>query len=254
MMTLSKAKIKLISALQHKKYRQKYNKFIVEGEKITGELLREAPDIFEMVFAVPDWLEANAPVLAERKIAASAVTPAELKRISCLSVPNKVLSLLRITEPDIEQEQFQTDFSLYLEGIRDPGNLGTILRIADWFGIRHVFFSQDCADLYNPKVVQASMGSFLRVRCLQRSLGDLRKALDVSFPVIGAVLDGENVFKKQLPAKGLVIIGNEGKGISPETEALLSHRISVPRAEGGDAESLNAAVAAGIICAVLRNR
>ena len=162
------------------------------------------------------------------------------------------------THPDLEAklagEQSPRGWGLFLDGIQDPGNLGTILRIADWFGISRVFSSPDCVDPFNPKVVQATMGAFLRVSCIETTIDRLYQEYP-GIPIYGEVMDGENVFHTSLKgANGIIVIGNEGSGISPEAERLLSHRISIPPAAHSGAESLNAAVATGILCAVFRNR
>lgn len=250
-MALSKANVKLLRSLQQKKFRQKYNKFVVEGEKMVAELLDQAPEQIVTIYGLSGWIEKNLHHFSPESVVE--VTPPELNKISGLSTPNQVLALVRIPKPVVKEAIVAGGYSLYLDGIRDPGNLGTILRIADWFGLPYVFVSPDCVDGYNPKVVQASMGAFIRVGCVEYSLPDLLEAFP-NLPVLGAVLDGENVFKMTLPEKGLVVIGSEARGISPEVVSRLSHRISIPAAGNAGAESLNAAVATGIICAVLRNR
>ena len=252
-MTLSKNKEKFIKSLRLKKFRQKYNNFIVEGDKMARELLGQKPELVIAVFALEEWLsrvEEAADVAAEKLFP---VSGAALRRISGLDTPNQVLVVSSIPNTGIAAGQVENSLSLYLDGIQDPGNFGTILRIADWFGIGCVFTSAGCVDPYNPKVVQASMGSLLRVACAEASLEALHREYP-ALPVYGAVMDGENIFKAGLDkAKGIIVIGNEGRGLSPEAERFLSHRISIPRAAQSRAESLNAAIAAGILCAVFTN-
>ena len=159
-----------------------------------------------------------------------------------------------IPETTTGSKPTEESLSLYLDGIQDPGNMGTILRIADWFGVDCVFSSPDCVDPYNPKVIQATMGAFLRVSCIETTIERLHEE-HPGLPIYGAVMDGENVFHANLKSKeGIIVIGNEGRGISSEAESLLSQRISIPPAAHSGAESLNAAVATGILCAVFRER
>lgn len=252
-MALSKADIKWLRSLQRKKFRQKYNKFIVEGDKMVGELLRQTEVSVEALYALPGWLAEQRPerVLPEEHI--HEITSGELKKISGLTTPNQVLAVAAIPDRSADRDGLKKDYAFYLDGIRDPGNMGTILRIADWFGVRRVFCSPDCVDVYNPKVIQASMGAFLRVRTADISFAELLPGL-LEVPLLGAVLDGTDVFDAALPGNGLIIIGSEAGGISGEVISRLTHRLRIPAGAGGGAESLNAAVATGIITAVLRHR
>jgi TrmH family RNA methyltransferase len=245
-MPLSKNTIKWIHALRQKKYRQKYNKFIVEGDKMAMEILRQRRWEVDRIYALASWVRTNASVLTLYQERLNVITEAELKKISTLKTPNQVLAVVTIDEEFLSTEQWSAGKSLYLDGIQDPGNMGTILRIADWFGLTAVFCSEDCADLYNPKVVQSSMGAFLRAPVRRIELARLLEQAP-GLPVIGAVLEGKNAFGSKLPECGLLVIGSEGKGISPANEALLTHRLTIPG--GGGAESLNAGVACGILCA-----
>lgn len=243
-MSVSKNDIKFVQSLRLKKFRQKYNNFIAEGEKIAAEALLSDTCQIIRIFALPEWLHENTAKLS--LISPSAITEAgenDLAKISTLSTPNKVLMVLEAPQPG-ELPVIQT--ALYLDDVQDPGNLGAILRIADWFAVPQVFCSPGSVDIYNPKVVQASMGAFLRVDSQEVELEILLRR-QPELPVLGAVLDGENLFTAPLPSSGLLVVGNESKGIRPATQQLLSHRISIPRAPGGGAESLNAAVATGII-------
>ena len=182
------------------------------------------------------------------------VTEAELKKISGQQTPNKVLAIANFPETEPDTTLPSRDWCLYLDGLQDPGNLGTILRIADWFGLPAVFCSPETTDFYGPKAVQAGMGAALRVPCLEIPLADLMARQTPGTAICGALMEGENIFKvKAIPANGLLLIGNEGRGIAPETAQLLTHRWNIPRPPGGHAESLNAAVATGILVSALRN-
>lgn len=250
-MSVSKNEIKYVQSLRLKKFRQKYNNFIAEGEKIAGEALLSARFNITRIFAVSEWLHDHAAWFS--RIAPENIVEVderELGKLSALSTPNKVLMILEMP-PNAEPPHIQT--ALYLDDVQDPGNLGAILRIADWFAIPQVFCSPGSVDVYNAKVVQASMGAFLRVHSQEVELETLLRR-QPELPVLGAVLDGENLFTTTLPSSGLLVVGNESKGIQPSTQALLSHRIAIPKAPGGGAESLNAAVATGIITAFWVNR
>lgn len=249
---LSHNQTKLLTALQVKKYRQKYRKFVVEGEKMAAELLAQQRVAVSAVFGLERWAVENAALLEPFLEKFNPVNEAELKKISSLTTPNKVLVVAELPDEPFQPDILRTDFCFYLDGIQDPGNMGSILRVADWFGIPAVVCSPDSADVFSPKVVQASMGAFLRVKIWEMPLLQvLENAPDV--PVAGAVLGGENIFQTKLPSHGLVVVGNEGRGISADTETLLTHRLTIPRHPGGGAESLNAAVAAGIFAAALRH-
>jgi RNA methyltransferase, TrmH family len=248
---LSTAQTKYLRSLSVKKYRTEHQQFLVEGEKMVAELLRFAPDTAVSIYALADWAAQN-PDLAQRFAEkTTVVTAAELEKISTLQTPNAVLALAQMprTVPPVGLPA--QDLCLYLDGLQDPGNLGTILRIADWYGIPAVFASPDTVDFYSPKVVQASMGALFRVACQALDLSALTSA-NAGLPVIGAVLDGEPVRQVPSPTGGLLVIGNEGRGIRPEAMAQLTQGVSIPRHPRGGAESLNAAVATGILVAFLR--
>lgn len=249
---LSKNKIKYIRSLDLKKNRQKYNSFLVEGEKIIAELLQDGNFEVELLCATPTWIETHQSAVALLKEKLIEVKENELKKISKLKTPNHVLAIAKIPDVKALKSSTETELNLYLDGIQDPGNMGTILRIADWFGIPNVFVSEESADLYNPKVVQASMGAFLRVNYQKIGFEKLLQQLPniVSF---GAVLDGANLFEMTLPKHGLLVIGNEGKGIRASVLEQITHKISIPAAKNGSgAESLNAAVATGIIVSLFK--
>lgn len=251
-MTLSKNTVKYIKSLQVKKFRQKYNNFVLEGDKIAREILQQSTLEIEACYALAPWIEANRSLLQRFSGKIHTIEEPDLKKISGLATPNQVLIIAKQPNTRLNAPEVQNDLTLYLDAIQDPGNMGTILRIADWFGLPYVFCSHDCVDAFSPKVVQATMGALLRVKVVVIELSDLKKQLS-DLPIFGAVLNGANIFETKLPKKGILVIGNESQGISQEIEASLTHRIAIPPAAGGGAESLNAAVATGIIIAILKN-
>jgi TrmH family RNA methyltransferase len=188
------------------------------------------------------------------------VKPAELERISSLSTPNEVLAVCRIPEYKLDSKALENKLTLVLDDIRDPGNLGTIIRIADWFGIEDIVCSNESADAFNPKVVQSTMGSIARIKVHYTDLtGFLQPDVNNYKPVYGALLEGKNIYSEKLSSSGLIVIGNESKGISEPIQKLVTHKISIPsfshfKPGGGEAESLNAAVATAVICSEFRRR
>lgn len=246
-MALSKNAIKYISSLQIKKFRTNYNKFIVEGEKIVGELIQQDVFVIEKIYALPEWLENN-QLRNSYTFPVEAISETELNKISALKTPNKVLAVVEMPAT-ANIPTVLVDCALYLDGIQDPGNFGAILRIADWFGIRHVFCSPETADLFNPKVIQATMGAFLRVSVQVITLAELLQH-QPQIQVYGALLNGQDVFQIQFQKPTLIVIGNEGNGIAAGNLPLIQHPITISPGMGGGAESLNAAVATGIIAAI----
>lgn len=237
---LNKSQVKYIQSLSHKKSRDAEDVFIAEGPKLINELLNTPHIQAQQLFAVKEWLQQQPAAVS--KIAVE-ISPSELERISFLQTPNQVMGIFKKPVFPAGMSARNT-VSLMLDTIQDPGNLGTIIRCADWFGIRQIICSIDCADAFNPKVVQASMGSIARVQVLYQPLDAfLQQYADV--PAYAAVLDGADL--RQAPAlkQGIIVIGNESKGISEPVLALCRHRITIARK--GQAESLNAAVATGII-------
>ncbi len=249
---LSANDIKYIRSLQQKKFRQKYNNFIAEGDKIAKEMLLDPQIEVEGLYALQGWLEQNHALLKSSAVVSTSLSPKELGRISGLRAPNQVLVIARQIAYPISQPAPANDWALYLEHIQDPGNFGTILRIADWFGIPYVFCSAHCVELYNPKVIQASMGAFLRVRILYESFEQSCSRMK-GLPLCGTSLEGENLFETRRPEKGLLVIGNESKGISATITKQLDHNWQIPNHRHSKADSLNVAVATGIICALLRS-
>jgi RNA methyltransferase, TrmH family len=246
---ISKAQIKHINSLKLLKFRKVAGEFVVEGEKMVQELIMSNSEIIAL-YAVPGWLEANQKLISYKEIHAEKVSPKELERISSFKTPNQVLAHAKT--PNSEKLSFE-DLVLVLDDIRDPGNLGTIIRTADWFGIKNIICSPSTVDLYNPKVIQSSMGSFLRVNVTYQNLDEIMlKAENESLKIYGSLLDGDNIYGQKLDNKGLIIIGNESRGVSEKIEKSVTHRISIPAHSNNKAESLNASVATAIICAEFR--
>ena len=237
---LSKSQVKYIQSLGQKKCRDEEGLFIAEGSKIIAEFLADKNCVIKHLYAVKEWIIENE---IETNCEITEVAQEELERISQLKTPNKVLVVTEkikwTGEPEIKNK-----ISLALDTIQDPGNMGTIIRLADWFGIKQIFCSRDCADVYNPKVVQATMGSIARVRIEQTDLEIFLKKNN-EIQTYAAVLGGEDVSKLEKISEGIIIIGNESKGISNALLTNVINRISIPGK--GKAESLNAAVATGII-------
>jgi RNA methyltransferase, TrmH family len=234
---LSKNEIKDIQSLHHKKFRQETSLFTAEGPKIVSELMQLVPERFQAVYAVKEWL------LQHRvdHINCIEIDERTLERISQLQTPNSVVAVIRQFESVVPTAA--DNLCLYLDAVQDPGNLGTIIRIADWYGIKDVVCNQGCADLYNSKVVQSTMASIARVNVFyDEGLQWLKKETS---PKYAAALDGVSIFEIGRINTGILIIGNESKGISPEVMQLANTKITIPKR--GEAESLNAAVATGII-------
>jgi|CXWL01.1.fsa_nt_gi TrmH family RNA methyltransferase len=238
---LVKQKVKYIQTLGQKKFRQQEGLFIAEGPKLVKELLEANAASVKEVYAVNDWIEGNRKLLT--KTGVTEITEIELEKISQLTTPNKVLAVVQQFDAD-ETIIVKDRVTLVLDNIQDPGNLGTIIRIADWFGVEKIICSPDSADMYNPKVVQSTMGSIARVKVYYRDLAEwLDSQKDI--PIYTACLDGQEVTTIKKIKEGIIIIGNESKGISPEILNLANIKITI--AQKGKAESLNAGVATGII-------
>jgi TrmH family RNA methyltransferase len=246
---LSNSRLKYIKSLSIKKFRLKHKSFICEGDKIVKELLQNQSFDIELLCALPEWIELNQPLLNLPADQLVQMSERDLKKISNLKTPNQVVAVVKMPHFEIEAS-VASSLCLFLDDIRDPGNMGTILRIADWFGLPYVFASTNSVDFFNPKVVQSSMGAFLRVQPIQCELSEIVGRFPAK-KIYGADMKGHNVFTHALDKKGLIVIGNEGKGISDVNSPMVQEWISIP--SGGGAESLNAAVATGIICACFKN-
>ena len=253
---ISKNKIKYIRSLELKKNRNKEGVFVAEGHKVVDDLLALQPAL--LIVATAEWLKGK-QLGAETEVIE--VTDEELKKVSFLQHPQQVLAVFRQDQATaIDSFEFSdidtTELSLALDGVQDPGNLGTIIRIADWFGITHIYCSQDTADVYNPKVVQATMGSIARVKVEYGNLLGLVESLSADVPVYGTLLDGENIYQQPLENRGLIVMGNEGKGISPALAQKVNRRLLIPNFPEGrpTADSLNVAIATAITCAEFRRQ
>lgn len=236
---LNKKEIKYIQSLAHKKYRDERGVFVAEGPKIIAEFLHLIPHQFENIYATEEWVMANSNVAKE--VAVQLVSAEELQKISGLQTANEVLAIVK-QFPEKEGEN-NTGFTLYLDAIQDPGNFGTIIRLGDWFGVHRIICSPGCADVYNPKVVQSTMASIARVPVwYDTDMSWLHMQTGV---IIAATLEGNSVYEHQKISTGILLLGNESKGIRPELVALATEQLTIPKR--GNAESLNVAVATGII-------
>ena len=248
---LSHNQIKYINSLKIKKFRQQHGTFIIEGEKSVSELLLSSLKTVK-IFALGEWLDRNASNLRQRDIEMQEITADELKKISDLITPNLVLAIAEIPVIKLPELTDFTGMTLALDGIRDPGNMGTMIRTADWFGIKRIICSSDSVDVYNPKVVQATMGSFSRVTVSYTDLINVFKALPAGVPVYGAMLEGPDIIQKTFTRQGIILIGSESHGISMELIPYVNEPLHIPRFSysnnGHHAESLNASIANGIIC------
>lgn len=241
---LTKAQVKDIRSLAEHKYRREKRAYIIEGDKMAREWLNSSTDI-RQIFALKDWALENSALIARQSQAITTIIePHELEKISTLQTPNS--ALLVVSFPADPQDIPANEWCIALDKIQDPGNMGTIIRIADWYGINHVIASPESVDFYNPKVLQSAMGGHLRVQLHTTQLpAFLRK---VTIPILAAALDGHSIYELPKPDAAVLLIGNESKGLSDEVLAMATEKINIPRR--GGAESLNAAVATGIICAV----
>jgi TrmH family RNA methyltransferase len=235
-MSISKNQLKIITSLSQKKYRQKHKLFIAEGIKVVNELLKSSFEI-DTLFATDDF---QTDISSEKIIR---ISEKDLQKISNLKTPNKVLGLFKIPHEKLIQKNGLT---IALDAINDPGNLGTIIRLCDWFGVSQLICSQETVDSYNQKVVQASMGSLTRISIIYADLDTYLQ--ETNLPTFIADMDGVNVYKTQLPKEAILIMGNEANGVSNEIKALIKNKISIPRfGETQETESLNVATATAIL-------
>ena len=247
---ISKATIKKIHALDMRKFRRNERLFVAEGPKLVDELCATMKPVY--IAALPEWISENAKIASGTEY--DIVTPDELQRASLQKNPQQVIALFPIPEHRFCTEQLKNELVLMLDGVQDPGNLGTIARIADWFGIRNILCSAETADIYNPKAVQATMGALARVKFHYTDLIQLLSQYDG--PVYGTFLDGENIYGQELSENGIIVMGNEGKGISQGVGEMINRRLYIPNYPIGTqtTESLNVAIATSIVCAEFRRR
>jgi TrmH family RNA methyltransferase len=234
---ISRAELQLLRSLRDKKHREELGLYAVEGEKIVAELAA-AGHPFEKIYATAAWKGERTHEIDE----------ADMARASHFPTPSPVFAVGRIRRDALAPGELERGLTLALDGVQDPGNVGTILRTADWFGVARVVLSPSCADLHSQKVIQASMGSFARMRAIVADLGTALAG--VGAPVIGCELEGRDVHGLPPLKDAVIVIGSEGRGLSADARRFLSYSVTIPRL--GSAESLNAAVAAGIICDNLR--
>lgn len=252
---LSKNKIKLIQSLSRKKNRDEQKSFLIEGDKLVLEAIGSGHEI-DFLCATEHFLVSNS---LSGKVAreVTEVNAADLGKASLLKSPQNALAIVKMPDNRFSASSVAGRLSLALDCIQDPGNLGTILRIADWFGIEQLLCSENTADCYNPKAVQSSMGAIFRVKVHYLELPKtLSEAARAGLPVFGSFLDGETIYRHPLAGEGILVMGNEGKGISPQLEKVIAHRLFIPSFPEGqkNTESLNVAAAAAICCAEFRRR
>jgi TrmH family RNA methyltransferase len=247
---LSKNKIKFVKSLEKKKQRLETGLFLAEGNKLVAGLLKFFE--CELLIAQASWMAMQGDLTVKELIVAG---EEEIAKASLLKSPQDVIAVFVQPRVRLEKQLLEKELSLVLDGIQDPGNLGTIIRLANWFGIKTIICSPDTADVYNPKTVQASMGGIAHVNIFYEFLPELLDELK-TFPVYGTFLDGQNIYQEKLSASGLIVMGNEGNGIRPEVEKRINNRLYIPNFPPGieSADSLNVAVAAAITCAEFRRQ
>lgn len=243
-MLLTKSQIQHVKSLRSKKFRQKYNQFIVEGEKAVTEVLQTHFRVSD-VFGIEEWESNNIQLL--EGVNFTRVNAKELGRLSGFEQPNKVVAVVEIPQYSFSPNILKQPLTIALDFLQDPGNMGTIIRTADWYGVQHILCSKNCVDVYSPKVINATMGSFARVQVHYVELEEVLQP--VANRLYACVMEGQSIYELGVVEQPIMLIGNEGKGISDSLLQLAQNKISIPRR--GEAESLNAAVATGIICDAL---
>lgn len=250
-MEISKAKIKLFSSLSIKKHRKEENLFIVEGTKCVLDTI----DYFTpyAIVATKQWSEMYRDKIKEEVLMTA--SPTQISQISSLSTASDVVAIYQLPEWELDNRQLEDNLTLVLDGVQDPGNLGTIIRIADWFGIHQIIASHDTVDVFNPKTIQATMGAISRVKVIYT---DIKKLIEKhsDLPIYGTLLEGENIYEKSLKSPAFIIMGNEGKGITPTIRRLISEGLFIPSYPGDadTSESLNVGVATAITIAEFRRQ
>ena len=243
---MTKAEIQFIRSLADKRVRDAEHLFVAEGDKLIGEILQSGLRI-RNIYALEGHFDGRAET----------VTAQEMERISQLKTASSSLAVVEQPRHKTPAQAPANRLTLALDGVQNPGNLGTIIRLADWFGVEDIFCSEDCADCFNPKVVQATMGAILRVRVHYLPLADfLARSAKEGTPVYGTMLDGDNIYSAELKPTGVIVMGNEGKGVSVECASSFTHKLLIPSypPERQGSESLNVAMATGIVCAEFRRQ
>ncbi|MDR1197739.1 MAG: RNA methyltransferase [Prevotellaceae bacterium] len=246
---LGKAKIKQIKSLEYKKFRDEFGLFVAEGEKLVSEILQSNLQI-DSLFCLPGT------ILPNHNIQANVISESEMKRISFLKTPSAAFVTAKIPDRKINISHIGDSLSLVLDGVQDPGNLGTIIRLCDWFGIQNIVCSLKTADCFSPKAVQATMGAICRINVFYVEPDDFFNNIDKNISIYGTFLDGENIYDAKLSQQGLIIMGSEGKGISPETEKHVNQKLCIPcfSDSATKSESLNVSVATAIVCSEFKRR
>ncbi|RCH54059.1 RNA methyltransferase [Mucilaginibacter hurinus] len=243
---LSKSQINLFKSLQHKKFRTEHGLFLVEGRKSINEFINSAyqvDTVYQTYTTDPKLLNLS------HKINSQQISLNDLEKISGLKTPQDAVALVKIPVwPALSTDILKKSFSILLDAVQDPGNLGTIIRTADWFGIGNIICSEDTVDVYNPKVVQATMGSLARVKVHYVNIEAFLR--NNTLPVYGALLNGQSIYNTNFGTEGLIVMGNEGNGVRPAVEKLITKAITIPRA--GQAESLNVGIATAIFCSEIK--
>jgi TrmH family RNA methyltransferase len=248
---ISKSQIKLITSLSQKKFRDEHGLFVAEGTKLVLDLLSTFP--CELLFANAAWINENKVKITQTAIE---LTDDELKKVSNQKSPQGVLAVFRKKQNDYNLVSIGNELSLALDNVQDPGNLGTIIRIADWFGIQNIFCSLHCADAFGPKTVQATMGALARVNIHYVELEELLLSAKKLMSIYGTFMDGKDIYHETFTSNGIIVMGNEGNGISPPIAKLINERLLIPNFPLGkeSSESLNVGVATALICAEFRRR
>ncbi|MDR2498817.1 MAG: RNA methyltransferase [Tannerellaceae bacterium] len=248
---LTKSALKFLRSLEHKKYRSLHRAFIVEGNKAVESMAGSYT--CRMLLAHPSWIESHPEVVADEIIA---LDRSSLSRLSLMPSPPEVVAVFHIPSFDISDVNPEQNIVLVLDGVQDPGNLGTIVRIADWFGVEHIVCSPSCADIFAPKAIQAAMGAVANVQLHYVSLSQWLSSVSSGISIYGTYPSGRSIYRHPLSSSGIILMGSEGQGISSELERHISHRISIPPPTNHHpaADSLNVAIATAIVCAEFRRR
>lgn len=248
---ISKNKISYIRSLERKKERMAEGTFLAEGEKVVGDLL-PAYHCRYMV-GVEEWFKNHPSVKADEMCC---VSGDELLRASLMKAPQQVLAIFEQRDEHFDTSVASHSLCLALDNVQNPGNMGTIVRLADWFGIEHVLCSFDSADIYNPKTVQATMGAMARVHVHYVDLDKTLRSMSLDVPIYGTLLGGENIYHQKLSDNGIIVMGNEGRGIRPEIEAMVNNKLYIPNypTDRDTTDSLNVAIATAVVCAEFRRQ
>jgi len=256
---ITKAQIQFIRSLEQKKVRDESGCFIAEGDKLVREALELPKDSsfqVKTIFGVGSWLDSNVSGMSNPEAEVIPISARDLERISLQKAPNQVLAVINRHEVSLPIFDFDSDLLIGLDQVQDPGNVGTIIRLADWFGLGGVIASADSADFYSPKVVQSSMGSIFRVKLLTADLYLFIKSLPIGCPVYGTNLAGRDLYTAKIKNHGLILLGNESKGLSADLLDLTTENLLIPGFSAGKfkPESLNVSIAAAIVCSEFRRR